>query len=70
MLLQVDATDTIEIIKSKIQDRVVILPEQQKLYFLGKSLENDRTLADYNIQTGNTIDLYLVVQESSRCDIL
>jgi large subunit ribosomal protein L40e len=53
--LELEPLDTVEHLKAKVEESQGLRPEQQRLIFAGKQLEDGRALADYGIEKESTI---------------
>ena len=57
--LEVEPDEPVERLKAKIQEKEGILPDQQRIIFGGRQLDSMKTLSDYDINDGSTLNLVL-----------
>lgn len=59
LVLDVEASDSVEALRQQLRDRIRLPPDQQRLSFNGATLQDGRTLADYNVQRDSLLILTL-----------
>jgi ubiquitin len=57
--LRVEANESIESVKAKLQYKEGIPPDQQRLICAGRQLDDGHTVANYDVHTDNTLHLVL-----------
>ncbi|PRP82879.1 NEDD8-like [Planoprotostelium fungivorum] len=60
--IDIDASDKIERIKERLEEKEGITPSQQRLIYLGKQMADEKTAQDYNIQAGSILHLVLALR--------
>lgn len=67
--IDIEPTDKVERIKERVEEKEGIPPQQQRLIYSGKQMNDEKTAADYKIQGGSVLHLVLALRggQTSCC---
>uniref|UniRef100_A0A8C2DNG7 Ubiquitin-like protein NEDD8 n=1 Tax=Cyprinus carpio TaxID=7962 RepID=A0A8C2DNG7_CYPCA len=60
--IDIEPTDKVERIKERVEEKEGIPPQQQRLIYSGKQMNDEKTAADYKIQGGSVLHLVLALR--------
>ncbi|SPP79416.1 blast:NEDD8 [Drosophila guanche] len=60
--IDIEPTDKVDRIKERVEEKEGIPPQQQRLIFSGKQMNDDKTAADYKVQGGSVLHLVLALR--------
>ncbi|XP_028448797.1 NEDD8 isoform X1 [Perca flavescens] len=63
--IDIEPTDKVERIKERVEEKEGIPPQQQRLIYSGKQMNDEKTAADYKIQGGSVLHLVLALRGGS-----
>ncbi|KYQ48008.1 hypothetical protein ALC60_12968 [Trachymyrmex zeteki] len=66
----IEPTDKVERIKERVEEKEGIPPQQQRLIFSGKQMNDEKTAQDYKVQGGSVLHLTAEFGESSCLDVI
>uniref|UniRef100_A0A8C6UES2 Ubiquitin-like protein NEDD8 n=1 Tax=Neogobius melanostomus TaxID=47308 RepID=A0A8C6UES2_9GOBI len=65
--IDIEPTDKVERIKERVEEKEGIPPQQQRLIYSGKQMNDEKTAADYKIQGGSVLHLVLALRGGHQC---
>uniref|UniRef100_A0A8C7K792 Ubiquitin-like protein NEDD8 n=1 Tax=Oncorhynchus kisutch TaxID=8019 RepID=A0A8C7K792_ONCKI len=65
--IDIEPTDKVERIKERVEEKEGIPPQQQRLIYSGKQMNDEKTAADYKIQGGSVLHLVLALRGGLVC---
>lgn len=60
--IDIEPTDKVERIKERVEEKEGIPPQQQRLIFSGKQMNDEKTAQDYKVQGGSVLHLVLALR--------
>ncbi|XP_061791865.1 NEDD8 [Nerophis lumbriciformis] len=68
--IDIEPTDKVERIKERVEEKEGIPPQQQRLIYSGKQMNDEKTAADYKIQGGSVLHLVLALRGGTATHVV